>query len=67
MSDVGLIFSPLDYLVIALVIGSPGLVVGGCLGALAWRRRRLWGAAVGAFSGAAFCIVGAYLKLLLWS
>jgi len=67
MSDISLIFSPLDYLIIALVIGSPGLVVGGGLGALAWRRRRIVGAAVGAVLGALLCIVGAYLKLVLWS
>jgi hypothetical protein len=67
MSDVGLYFSPLDYLVIALAIGSPGLIVGAGLGALAWRRRRCWGATVGAVCGAAFCLVGVYLKLLLWS
>jgi hypothetical protein len=67
MSDIGLIFSPLDYLVIALVIASPGLVVGAGLGALAWRRRRIAGATVGAVLGALLCISGAYLKLLLWS
>jgi hypothetical protein len=67
MSDIGLIFSPLDYLVIALVIASPGLVVGAVVGALAWRRRRIMGAACGAGLGAVLCIAAAYAKLVLWS
>jgi hypothetical protein len=67
MSDISLTFSPLDYLVIALVVASPGLVVGAVVGALAWRPRRLVGAAGGAALGAVLCIAGAYLKLVLWS
>jgi hypothetical protein len=67
MSDIGLIFSPLDYLLIALVIASPGLVVGAAVGALAWRRRRIMGATGGAVLGALLCIAGAYVKLMLWS
>jgi hypothetical protein len=35
MSDIGLMFSPLDYLLIALVVASPGLVIGAAIGALA--------------------------------
>jgi hypothetical protein len=67
MSDISLVFSPLDYLVIALVVASPGLVVGAVVGALAWRRRRIMGAASGAVLGGLLCIAGAYLKLVLWS
>jgi hypothetical protein len=67
MSDIGLIFSPLDYFLIALVVASPGLVVGAVVGALAWRRRRIMGATGGAVLGALLCIAGAYAKLVLWS
>jgi hypothetical protein len=64
MSDISLTFSPLDYLVIVLVVGSPGIVVGAGLGALAWRRRRFLGAALGAVLGALLCNAGAYLYLV---
>jgi len=67
MSDIKLIFSPLDYLLIALLVASPGLVVGAGVGALAWRRHRIAGAAVGAILGGLLCIVAAYLKLEFWS
>jgi hypothetical protein len=67
MSDIGLVFSPLDYLLIALVVASPGLVVGAAIGALAWRRRRIVGATGGAVLGALLCIAGAYAKLVVWS
>ena len=65
MSDVGLIFSPLDYLMIALVIGSPGLVIGAGLGAVAWRRHCIIGAITGAVIGMLLCLAGVYLKMLL--
>jgi hypothetical protein len=55
MSDIGLDWGPLDIAVIALIIGAPGLVLGAAFGALLWRRRRILGAAIGAFAG-----------LLLW-
>ena len=48
----------------ALVVGSPGLVVGSGLGALVWRRRRILGAALGAVLGALLCNAGAYLYLV---
>ncbi len=44
MSDIGLIWGPLDIAVIALIIGAPGLVLGSTLGLIAWRHHRLWGA-----------------------
>jgi hypothetical protein len=60
MSDISLNFSLPDYLIMALVAGSPGLVVGAGLGAFAWRRRRILGAVFGAVLGALLCNVAAY-------
>ncbi len=65
MSDVGLIFSPLDYLVLALLFGSPDLAIGAGVGAFAWRRHRIIGAVTGAAIGTLLCLAGAYLKMLL--
>jgi Na+/proline symporter len=60
MSDIGILNSPFALALIALVLGSPGLAIGGLLGALAWRRHRVWGAGLG---GAA----GFVLALLAWA
>jgi hypothetical protein len=51
MSDIGLDWGPLDWAEIALFVGAPGLVIGALLGAILWRRHRLWGALVGAVVG----------------
>ncbi len=51
MSDIGLDWGPLDWAEIALIAGIPGLVLGAILGAIAWRRHRLWGALLGAIVG----------------
>ena len=45
MSDIGLDWGPLDWAEIALFAGIPGLILGAMLGAIAWRRHRLWGRA----------------------
>jgi Na+/proline symporter len=42
----------------ALIVGSPGIVVGGLVGALAWRGHRGWGAAIGAVLGLALWLFG---------
>jgi hypothetical protein len=60
MSDIGIYFGPLDLAVIALIFGSPGLVIGGLAGALAWRGHRLWGCALGALAGCALWLGGWY-------
>jgi Na+/proline symporter len=62
MSDIGLDWGPLDIAMIALIIGAPGLVIGAALGALAWRRHRVWGAVLGALIGFALWLVG----FVLW-
>jgi len=56
MSDISLHFSPLELALIALILCSPGLIVGGLVGAFAWRRRWYWCAPGGAAVGAALCI-----------
>jgi Na+/proline symporter len=51
MSDIGLELGPLDFVMIALIIGAPGLVAGAALGTVLWRRHRLYGAVLGAVAG----------------
>jgi Na+/proline symporter len=51
MSDISFQFTWLDLLLFALLIGSPGLLLGVVLGAVAWRRHRIYGAALGATLG----------------
>ena len=58
MSDIGSIFSPFDLVVIGLILGSPGIPLGAIAGALAWRRHRLWGAALGAVAGFGLWLLG---------
>ncbi len=43
MSDIGLDWGPLDYALITLLVGWPGLAIGLALGAIAWRRHRTAG------------------------
>lgn len=56
MSDIGLNWGLVDYLLLALILGAPGLVIGAICGALAWRRHRARGALTGAALGAIICI-----------
>ena len=56
MSDIRLDFGWDAILLLALMIGWPGLLLGGLAGAAAWRRRRWLGA-----------LLGAVLGLVLWS
>jgi hypothetical protein len=55
MSDIGLDWGPLDWAEIALFVGAPGLVLGAMLGAVLWRRHRLWGAIAGAVARGWWC------------
>ncbi|MFA7415037.1 MAG: hypothetical protein WC048_11170 [Rhizobium sp.] len=57
MSDIGVIFTPLDLALMLLIAASPGLAVGALAGALL-SRRRLRGALVGAALGFVLCAVG---------
>jgi len=40
VSDIGILEDPLSLIEIALVLGSPGLLIGAIPGALLWRRHR---------------------------
>ena len=53
MSDIRLDFGWDAILLLALIVGWPGMLFGGLAGALAWRRRRWLGALLGAFLGLA--------------
>jgi len=67
MSDIGLAWGPLDIAIIALIIGAPGLAIGLVLGAIAWRRRRILGALLGAFVGLMLWLLGFVLwKISPW-
>jgi hypothetical protein len=47
MSDIGILNDPLSLIAIALIFGSPGLLLGGIAGGLLWRGRRVIGAVLG--------------------
>ena len=67
MSDIGLDWGPFDIAAIALIIGAPGLLIGAAVGAIAWRRHRLWGALIGAVIGLALWLGGfVWWKLSPW-
>jgi Na+/proline symporter len=54
MSDIALNFGgPLGLALIALMFCWPGLLLGAIIGALAWRRHRRLGSALGAIVGLA--------------
>ena len=50
MSDISINVTWLDVALWAPVLGWPGLIVGGLIGALAWRKRRILGAVLGALA-----------------
>jgi hypothetical protein len=67
VSDIGLDWGPFDIAVIALIIGAPGLFIGAAVGAIAWRRHRLWGAVIGAAAGLVLWLGGfVWWKLSPW-
>lgn len=62
MSDISLHITWLDLLLASPVLGWPGLIAGGALGALFWRRRRILGGALGASAG---CVAWTFADILL--
>jgi Na+/proline symporter len=58
VSDVGILNDPISLIEIMLVLGSPGLLLGGIPGALLWRRHRIAGALLGASAGFVIWLVG---------
>jgi Na+/proline symporter len=58
MSDIGILNDPLSLIAIALIFGSPGLLLGGIAGALLWRRHRVAGGVLGAGAGFVLWLAG---------
>ena len=58
MSDIGILNDPVSLIEIALLLGSPGFLLGAIPGALLWRRHRFMGALIGAVIGFVVCLVG---------
>ena len=56
MSDIGIFSGPFSILFIYLIFAGPGLVAGGIIGALLWRKNRSRGAEFGAVIGFWLCI-----------
>lgn len=61
MSDISINVTWLDVVLWAPVLGWPGLIVGGLLGALLWKGRRILGAVLGALAGSALWSFGLIL------
>jgi hypothetical protein len=51
MSDIGILNDPFSLIAIALIFGSPGLLLGAIAGALLWRGHRVAGGVLGAGAG----------------
>lgn len=58
MSDIGILNNPTDVILIALLLGSPGLLLGATAGALAWWTHRWAGVLLGAIIGFAAWLLG---------
>jgi Na+/proline symporter len=61
MSDIGILNDPSSLAVMALIFGSPGLLLGAVIGAVLWRSHRFAGAGIGAVAGFALWLAG-----LMW-
>ena len=58
MSDIGILNDPVSLIAIALLLGSPGILLGAIPGALLWRRHRIAGGLLGAVVGFVLCLIG---------
>lgn len=58
MSDIGILNDPVSLIAIALLFGSPGLLLGGIPGAFVWRRHRVAGGLLGAIAGFVIWLAG---------
>ena len=61
MSDISLDFTWYELAIVALFFGWPGLLLGSVLGAVAWRRHRLYGGALGAVLGSVLWLGAQFL------
>jgi hypothetical protein len=57
MSDIGILNDPLSLIAIALILGSPGLLLGADVGAVLWRRRVV-GGVLGGVAGFVLWLLG---------
>jgi Na+/proline symporter len=58
VSDIGILNDPVSLIAIALILGSPGILLGAIPGALLWRAHRVAGALLGAVVGFVMWLVG---------
>jgi Na+/proline symporter len=58
VSDIGILNDPVSLIEIALILGSPGFLLGGIAGALLRRKHRIAGALLGAVAGFVICLTG---------
>lgn len=58
MSDIKILSDWPSLIFIFLLLGSPGIPIGGIAGALLWRGRRVLGAALGAVLGYGLWLLG---------
>jgi Na+/proline symporter len=58
MSDIGILNDPVSLIAIALILGSPGILLGVIPGALMWRTHRVVGALLGAVVGFVVWLIG---------
>ena len=63
MSDISFNISPLELIIFSPVLGWPGLIAGGVLGALLWKRRRILGGVLGAIIGN-FAVFGVRMLMM---
>jgi Na+/proline symporter len=57
MSDIGILNDPFSLVAIALIFGSPGLLLGAIAGGL-WRGHRIGGALLGGIAGFILWLTG---------
>ncbi len=55
MSDIKIEFEWWELVLVSPMIGWPGILVGGIIGATAWRKRPIVGGALGAIAGNFIC------------
>lgn len=61
MSDISIQFAWYDLPLIAIIIGWPGLLLGGLAGFFVWRKHRVAGTTLGAVVGIALWFGGTFL------